>query len=84
MCSGGTNVTQANDPKTQPPPQEDGMTLMTVEEVVDLLKLSERTVRLWMANGKLPFIRLGEGKAPPVRIRKKDVLSLMRPGAPAA
>lgn len=67
----------------QPPPREEDV-LLTVGEACELLKLAERTVRQWMASGRLPYVRLGDGKGAPVRIRKKDLLALQRPGAPAA
>ena len=42
--------------------------LMLVREVVDLTRLSERTIRAWIAEGRLPAIRL-LGPGGPVRIR---------------
>ncbi len=78
-------MTQTIDPTDKPPPPaEDSMTLLTVAEACDMLKLAERTVRLWMAEGKLPYVRLGDSKGAPVRLRKRDVIALQRPGAPAA
>jgi len=60
------------------------MRLLTVEEVCEITKLHERTIRKWMADGKLPFVRIGEGKAPPVRVRYRDLMATIHPGAPAA
>lgn len=56
------------------------MTLVTVKEAVKETGLSERTVRRWMAENKLPFVRIGSSKNPPVRIRRRDLLALIRPG----
>ena len=58
--------------------------LLTVEEVCEITRLAQRTIRSWMASGRLPYVRIGgEGKVP-VRIRRSDVLALIRPGAPSA
>lgn len=59
---------------------EADVTLVTVKDVVRDMGLAERTIRRWMADGRLPYVRIGGGKRPPVRIKKRDVLALMRPG----
>ena len=53
--------------------------LATVEQVVDHLQVSERTVRKWIADGVLPAYRVG---SKPVRIRREAldaITSLVRP-----
>ena len=42
---------------------------MTIREVKDLLKVSERTVRRWIGRGELPALKIGRS----VRIRREDI-----------
>ncbi len=44
-------------------------TFLTVAEVAELLKLNQQTVRNWIAQGKLPALRVGRR----VRIRRSDL-----------
>ncbi|MEM6496411.1 MAG: helix-turn-helix domain-containing protein, partial [Pseudomonadota bacterium] len=44
---------------------------LTVAEVAEQLNISERTVRRWMANGEIPFFRLGRA----IRISRGDLKS---------
>jgi len=50
---------------------------MTVGEVADLLRVSESTVRSYIRNGKLPVLKLGEGRSAAVRIRRSDIDALV-------
>lgn len=68
-----------DDPANDTNGQEGDMTLVTVEDAVRETGLAERTIRRWMKLGRLPFVRLGVGKKPPVRIRRRDLLRLVRP-----
>lgn len=63
---------------------EVNMTLVTVKDAVKETGLSERTIRRWMSDGKLPYVRIGSSQNPPVRIRRRDLLALVRPGESAA
>lgn len=51
--------------------------LLTVKEVTSLLKVTDRTVRCWMASGKLPAVRLSRRA---VRIRSEDLRRLIDQG----
>ena len=42
---------------------------LTIREVTDLLKVSERTVRRWIGKGDLPAVKIGRS----VRIRREDI-----------
>jgi excisionase family DNA binding protein len=50
---------------------------MTIGEVADLLRISESTVRSYIRNGKLPCLKLGEGRSAAVRIRRSDIDALV-------
>lgn len=45
-------------------------TYLTIHEVKDMLKVSERTVRRWISAGDLPALKIGRS----VRIREEDIL----------
>jgi excisionase family DNA binding protein len=47
--------------------------LLTVPEVAELLRLSPRSVRRLIADGRLPVVRLGHA----IRIRPQDVEALV-------
>ena len=66
------------NPETSLPPREEDV-LIDVKEAMALTGLCERTIREWIDQGKLPAFRLGEGKRPPIRLKKRDVLALLRP-----
>lgn len=44
-------------------------TYLTIKEVGDLLRISERTVRRWVGTGDLPAVKIGRS----VRIRREDI-----------
>lgn len=50
---------------------------MTVGEVADLLRISESTVRSYIRNGQLPYLKLGKGRSAAVRIRRSDIDDLV-------
>jgi len=47
--------------------------------VADRLQVSKRTVRRWIAEGRLPVVRLGRA----VRIRPADLATVADTGLPA-
>jgi excisionase family DNA binding protein len=52
---------------------EAGESLMTVAEVADFLRLHPNTVRVKIAAGTIPSIRLGDGPMAPVRIPRDQL-----------
>jgi excisionase family DNA binding protein len=46
--------------------------LLTVREVADRLKLSEKSVRRRIASGELPAVRLG-GRGTPLRVDEREL-----------
>lgn len=53
--------------------------LLTLERCADLVSVNERTLRRWIAEGRLPAYKLVVG----VRVRRSDLLALLQP-IPAA
>lgn len=45
---------------------------LTVQEVAELFRVNEETVRRWVRRGELPVLELGAGRAG-YRIRRSDV-----------
>jgi excisionase family DNA binding protein len=58
----------------------DGERLLTVTEVAQQLRLNPRTIRRWIAAGRLPAIDLGSDRAG-YRIRASAVAALLGEGA---
>jgi excisionase family DNA binding protein len=56
------------------------MELLTVQETADLLKVSTVTVRRFIADGRLPAVKVGRA----VRIEKTDAERVAKPIAPKA
>lgn len=54
------------------------MELLTVHEVAKMLKVDPITVRRYIANGRLPAVKVGRG----VRVRKEVVDQLVTPVQP--
>jgi excisionase family DNA binding protein len=54
----------------------DALRLLTVPDVAQRLQVSERAVRRWIAEGRLPAVRLGRA----VRIRPADLAQLITTG----
>jgi excisionase family DNA binding protein len=61
--------THAN-PTSNPAPREK-MKLLTLNEVIELLKVSESTARRWIKSGALPAFKLGESGH--LRVRAEDL-----------
>lgn len=51
--------------------------LLTPKEVAAILRISPRTVRLWTRTGRLPALRLHDGRNAPIRIDPRDVERLV-------
>jgi excisionase family DNA binding protein len=56
------------------------MELLTVEDTAQMLRVSEVTVRRFIANGKLPAVKVGKW----VRVRREAVEQLAQPVEPQA
>lgn len=54
------------------------MELLTIRETAQVLKVSSITVRRYIADGRLPAVRVGKG----IRVRKEAVDKLVTPVAP--
>src|SRR5437762_13420502 len=57
-------------------PEDIAETFLTVQDVADLLKLNQQTVRNWIDQGSLPALRVGRR----VRIRRSDLNRLLQEG----
>lgn len=57
-------------------PAADDVALLTVAEVADRLRVSERFVRKLIADRHLPAVNVGSRM---VRVRRSDVVALLRP-----
>ena len=51
---------------------------LTIQEVAQLLRISESTVRSYIRNGQLPCLKLGAGRSAAVRVRRIDIDELVR------
>ena len=51
-------------------------TLVSIREAADRLAISTATIRRWVAQRRLPAVRLGRA----VRIRESDIVALIRWG----
>ena len=49
------------------------MELLTIEEVAAMLKIQPKTVGNWLRAGKLPGVKLGDGRAAEWRVNKEDL-----------
>src|SRR5436305_14703885 len=58
-------------------PEDIAETFLTVQDVADLLKLNQQTVRNWIDQGSLPALRVGRR----VRIRRSDLERVLAAGA---
>ena len=51
-------------------------TFLTVNELADLMKVTPLTVRRWMAQGKVPFLRIGDDeKSGTIRFSLKQIIN---------
>ena len=53
-------------------PQADGLALLTTAQAAELMTVSQKTIRRWLANGRLRAH--GTGRAP--RVRRDELLAL--------
>ena len=51
---------------------------LTIQEVAQLLRISESTVRSYIRNGQLPCLKLGAGRSAAVRVRRIDIDELVQ------
>jgi excisionase family DNA binding protein len=58
------------------PPQLEALSLLKVPEVAHRLQVSERQVRRWIADARLPAVRLGRA----VRVRPDDLAQFISAG----
>jgi excisionase family DNA binding protein len=56
--------------------QSYGLSILTTREAADLLRVSERSIERWRAQGKLPTMNLSKKW---VRFRRADVLAMLEP-----
>ena len=54
-------------------PQNQPRGLFTVKMAAEYLGVATSTVRAWAYLGKIPFVKLGEGKHAPLRFRHEDL-----------
>jgi excisionase family DNA binding protein len=54
--------------------------LLITEEVADLFRVSESTVRSWVRSGKVPAVRLSDRW---MRFRLEDVQDILKRGVPS-
>lgn len=52
--------------------------LMTTQEVARMCNVTSHTVRRWITDGKLRSVKIGEGRSAHHRLRRGDVLNLMK------
>ncbi len=57
--------------------QENGNELLTPREAAALLKINERTIRRWVASGKVAGFRVGGRRE--IRIKRADLLTMLHP-----
>ncbi|MGE3298558.1 MAG: helix-turn-helix domain-containing protein [Porticoccaceae bacterium] len=56
----------------------DALMLLTVDDVARRLRVSQRAVRRWIAEGRLPAVHLGRA----VRVRPADLARIIAVGLP--
>lgn len=54
------------------------MDLLTVPEVAKMLKVTKRTITIWLKKGKLPGYKLGEGRGADWRVNRRDLDFFLR------
>lgn len=65
-----------NDEETVPTAQPKPVEMLTVKECTEAVKgLKENTVRSLVAQGKVKYIRTGQGKRGKILINKEDLLN---------
>lgn len=51
--------------------------LLTKEQAAEYSTFSYSTIRRWMEEGLLPYIKIGNGRGARVRIRRSDIDAMM-------
>lgn len=71
-----SELIEANDPEQVSEIKSDAVEMLTVKECTEAIKgLSEHTVRKLIAQGKLPYMRAGDGQRGKMLINKSDLLA---------
>ena len=71
-----SELIEANDPKQVSEIKSDAVEMLTVKECTEAIKgLSEHTVRKLIAQGKLPYMRAGDGQRGKMLINESDLLA---------
>lgn len=71
-----SELIEANDPEQVSEIKSDAVEMLTVKECTEAIKgLSEQTVRKLIAQGKLPYMRAGDGQRGKMLINKSDLLA---------
>ena len=71
-----SELIEANDPEQVAEIKSDAVEMLTVKECTEAVKgLSEHTVRKLIAQGKLPYMRAGDGQRGKMLINKADLLA---------
>ena len=71
-----SELIEANDPEQVSEIKSDAVEMLTVKECTEAIKgLSEHTVRKLIAQGKLPYMRAGDGQCGKMLINKSDLLA---------
>lgn len=55
----------------------DKPSMLSIEQAAELVSVSPRTVRYWLASGELRHVKLSQGRAGRVRIPKAALLSFL-------
>lgn len=70
-----SELIEANDSEQVTVDSPNTVEMLTVKECTEVVKgLSEHTIRKLITQGKLPFIRTGEGKHGKMLVNKTDLL----------
>ena len=71
-----SELIEANDSEQVSEIKSDAVEMLTVKECTEAIKgLSEHTVRKLIAQGKLPYMRAGDGQRGKMLINKSDLLA---------
>ena len=71
-----SELIEANDSEQVAEVKSDAVEVLTVKECTEAIKgLSEHTVRKLIAQGKLPYMRAGDGQRGKMLINKADLLA---------
>lgn len=74
-----SELIEANDPEQVSEVKSDAVEMLTVRECTEAVKgLSEHTVRKLIAQGKLPYLRAGDGVKSKMLINKADLLAYFK------